>query len=101
MFREMTELFKISFEVDSFEEESANTLSPDDLSETPDKDGWIVIGEIHDDCYQWVNYFVAKHPEKEYVVYGDFEHEIVATSKEAYDYFMKCHPPHRWSYGDI
>lgn len=89
-------LYKVTF--DGVE---AHTLNPSDLSETPDKDGWIVIGEVHEDYFEWVNHFMAKHPGKGYVVFGDFENDVFANSKEAYEYFVECHPPHQWDYGDI
>ena len=63
-------------------------------------DGWVITGEIHEDYYVWVNDFVAIHP-KLGKVWGDFEHEVYATSKAAYDDFYVKHPPEAWDYGDI
>jgi len=64
------------------------------------KSGWTIIGEIHEDYFEWVNEFEAYH--KKYgVVYGDFEIEVFATSEEAYNHFYKHHKPKVWDYGDI
>lgn len=62
--------------------------------------GWTVDAEIHTDYYSWVNYFQAKHENGDWVK-GDFEKEICASSKEAYDAFVAIWPPDDWDYWDI
>jgi len=79
----------------------ALTLDPDCLGKHDD--GWEIIGEVHEDYYQWVNSFVAyKHDgyNGEWVA-GDFEDEVAASSQEAYDEFISKYPPEAWDYLDI
>lgn len=87
----------------------ALTLSPSEVSETnadngthsrTHSDGWTIRGQIHEDYYTWVNDFNAKHP-KLGKVWGNFEGEVHATSKAAFDDFYKNHPPSAWDYADI
>lgn len=63
-------------------------------------DGWAITGKIHEDYFVWVNDFQATHPELGRV-WGDFESEVYATSKKAFDDFWKHHQPYAWDYGDI
>lgn len=63
-------------------------------------DGWIIMGEIHEDYYAWVNKFVALH-EYHGIVCGDFESEIYASSEEGFKDFYDKHTPNAWDYGDI
>ena len=79
----------------------ALTLSPDYLGRHDD--GWEIIGCVHEDYYEWVNSFVAynhNNYSNEWVA-GDFEDKVVASSKKAYDEFIKKYPPQAWDYGDI
>lgn len=76
----------------------ALTLSPSDLG-THD-DGWTVVGEIHEDYYEWVNEFKAIHP-KYGKVWGDFEGTVYADSEEGFQDFYKHHTPEAWDYMDI
>lgn len=76
----------------------ARTLGPSDLK--TNSSGWEIEGEVHEDYYKWVNHFVAYHPEYG-IVKGDYEDCIEAESKEAYEHFVKNHPPQIWDYGDI
>lgn len=62
--------------------------------------GWTISGKVIEDRYLWVNEFQASHPVFGFVS-GDFEKEIVASSKEAFDHFAKNHPYEEWDYGDI
>jgi len=68
--------------------------------------GWIVIGQVHEDYYKWINGFVAiKYCEYDGdtcddMVCGDFEKEIYASSKEAYEDFIKNCPPTAWDYDE-
>lgn len=64
------------------------------------KSGWEIKGEIHQDYYEWINDFTATHP-KYGKVWGNFESEVKATSKAAFDHFYKHHAPTAWDYGDI
>lgn len=63
-------------------------------------DGWTITGEIHEDYYVWVNDFRATHPELG-TVEGNFEHEVKASSEEAFAHFWKHHEPVAWDYHDI
>ena len=66
------------------------------------EDGWEIIGGIHEDYYEWINSFVAYKHEYPYgFVAGDFEDEVVASSEEVYQEFVKRYPPEAWDYGDI
>jgi hypothetical protein len=77
---------------------SACTLHPSELG--LNESGWLIEGDVIKDYYEWVNEFKASHPEYG-VVYGDFETNITATSREAYDHFVKHHTPFVWDYHDI
>jgi len=65
-------------------------------------DGWVIVGEIHEDYFTWVNDFVAYNI-KQYGwwVAGDFEKEVVASCEEAFNDFYEKHKPEEWDYGDI
>lgn len=77
----------------------ANTLQPEDLG-FHSESGWTIEGEVHEDWYEWVNFFTATHP-----VYGkiegDFEDTVTAETHEAFEHFYKHHPPTEWDYWDI
>jgi len=62
--------------------------------------GWTVTGEIHEDYFEWVNEFEAHHPDFGRV-WGDFENEVYADSKEAFEHFYENHSPCEWDYWDI
>jgi hypothetical protein len=64
------------------------------------KTGWTIVGKIHEDYYEWINDFEAFHP-KYGRVKGNFESLVEASSKKAYDRFVKDHPFHEWDYYDI
>ena len=79
--------------------DSANTLRPTDIG--LHHNGWTVTGEIHEDWYEWVNYFEASHP-KYGQVKGDFENSTLqATSEKALREFCKHFKPESWDYQDI
>ncbi len=63
-------------------------------------DGWTITGIVKEDYYEWVNDFSAIHSELG-KVWGNFEDNVFASSKEAYDDFFKKHSPNAWDYGDI
>lgn len=63
-------------------------------------DGWTIKGFVREDYYAWVNDFEATHP-KLGRVWGNFEHEVHASSKKAFDHFYKNHKPKAWDYMDI
>lgn len=62
--------------------------------------GWQVKAQIHEDYYEWVNYFEAFHPDYG-LVYGDFESEVYASSDQALEHFLNNHPFEVWDYYDI
>lgn len=76
----------------------AKTLKPEYIGE---HDGWVITGEIHEDYYEWVNDFVAHKIGTDEFVKGNFETEVTASSKEAYDEFVSKFPPEDWDYWDI
>jgi hypothetical protein len=63
-------------------------------------DGWTICGEIHEDYFYWVNDFEATHPVLGWVK-GNFETEVCASSREAYDDFVRKHEAIEWDYYDI
>lgn len=79
---------------------NANTLPPECVGKN--ESGWKIKGKIHNDGYylEWVNEFEAKHP-KYGKVWGDFEKEVHADSKEGYKNFIENHPPKAWDYWEI
>lgn len=88
----------------------ALTLNPEEVCESGSgqcgmftrthADGWTITGKVVEDYYYWVNEFWAEHPTLG-KVWGDYEHEVVADSEEAFNDFYAKHPPHAWDYGDI
>jgi len=76
----------------------ARTLDPSHLGENPS--GWTISGEVHEDWYEWVNYFEAVHPVFGWVR-GDYEDVVEAKSKKAYAHFIAHHAPCEWDYWDI
>ena len=86
------------FGVDFFSSGGALTVEPGFIGEN--QSGWTITGEIHEDWYEWVNSFEAKHPEFGRV-WGDFESEVYADSEEGYKHFWEHHEPYAWDYWDI
>lgn len=89
----------------------ARTLDPEYVSEDPsnneniictklNESGWEITGKICEDYYHWVNDFEAKH-EKYGWIKGNFEDIVTASSKKAYEHFIKNHPYREWDYWDI
>lgn len=64
------------------------------------KSGWTVTGRIVDDYYRWVNDFEAYHPALGTVA-GNFQTEVTADTKYAFDDFLTHFKPQSWDYGDI
>lgn len=73
------------------------TINMDNINQ-PDKcGGWDVLGEIlHYGCLSLVKEFTAE--KGDYIVLGNFEYGIYATSQEAYDDFIKNCPLDNRSY---
>jgi len=103
-------MIKKIFGVDFNSEGGALTLDADEVepyvvnsdikfSKTHD-DGWTIIASVHEDWYEWINYFEAQHPIYG-KVWGDFEDEVFADSEEGFQHFYENHPPKIWDYGDI
>jgi len=90
----VTKKAKVDYEYDG------NALTLDKSEIGKHEDGWTIYGEVHEDYYEWVNDFVATHPEYGYV-FGDFESEVYATTSEAFNDFYKNHKPYAWDYMDI
>ena len=88
-------MYKVEFNIRGH---LAKTLEPEYIGE---HNGWIVTGEIHEDYYKWVNSFEAYKIGTEEFVRGDFENIVEASSKEAYDEFVKLFPPVDWDYWEI
>jgi hypothetical protein len=75
----------------------ARTLSPEAIG--THTNGWTITGIIHEDYYYWVNDFSATKGKM--WVKGNFEVEVTASSKKAYDEFVKEFPYSEWDYWDI
>lgn len=75
----------------------ARTISPSAL--VGEHNGWAVFGEVHVDCYAWVNDFCAR--KGDYEVKGNFESEVRASSKKAYYDFVHSVKVREWDYWDI
>lgn len=97
------------FGKDFFSEGGALTLEPEEVTASGAKSGvhtlshesgWVVTGAITEDYYVWVNGFVAYHKHFGFIA-GDFEEEVFASSKEAFQDFWKHHEPQAWDYADI
>jgi len=88
----------VNFKAEMKFDHMARTLHPEDLGLR--ESGWVIVGEVHEDYYEWVNFFVAIHPDFGWV-YGDYEHELHGMSKKALDHFMTNHPASEWDYYDI
>ena len=78
--------------------DSAYTLRPEDVGKH--ENGWELKAIIHEDYYEWVNYFEAFHPIHG-KVWGDFESEVQADSYTAIGNFLDNFEPHEWDYADI
>lgn len=76
----------------------AFTLKPEYIGKNDS--GWTIIGNVHEDYLEWINEFVAFHPEY-HIVAGNFEKIILYTSEEGLTHFMENHPPQEWDYHDI
>lgn len=81
-----------------YRDTNARTVDPDFIGDNDS--GWYIEGIIHEDYYEWVNYFKAVHPEHG-IVFGDFEKTVYASSEEAFNQFLKDHPYNEWDYHDI
>ena len=88
-------MYKVEFNIQGH---LAKTLEPEYIGE---HNGWIVEGEIQCDYYKWVNEFTARKIGSPEWVKGNFETTVTASSKEAYDEFVKLFPPVDWDYWDI
>lgn len=77
----------------------ARTLPAEYLENT--KDSWTIKGEIHYDYYEWINEFVAYNSKTNEIVAGNFEEEVMASSEEALESFLKVFPYKEWNYSDI
>jgi hypothetical protein len=64
------------------------------------KSGWTICGEVKEDYFYWVNDFTAEHPQWGKLS-GNFEHEVIAESEEAFNHFINHHKPVEWDYWDI
>lgn len=76
----------------------ARTLSPKYIGNN--NSGWTITGQVNSDWYEWVNDFVASHPQYG-TVSGNFEEKVQATSEAALEHFLKHHPFEEWDYYDI
>jgi len=62
--------------------------------------GWIISANIHADHYTCVSDFEATH-ETLGRVWGNFNGEVCATSKEAYAHFCENHPTDTMDWDDV
>ena len=63
--------------------------------------GWIIMGKICEDYFEWVNDFVAYNENTGEMVAGNFENYVIATSEETLNNFLEEFPYKEWDYGDI
>lgn len=56
---------------------------------------------LHEDYYEWHNFFVCYFDDNTNFVMGDFEGRVVASNKRAYDYFRSVFDIEEWDYGEI
>lgn len=62
-------------------------------------DGWVIVGDEHGDWYKYIGgVFEAKKGRMR--VWGDLGEDVFATSKRAFDDFMKNHAPTLWDSWD-
>ena len=99
------------FGVDFFSKEGALTLRTKEVTDKEveeydvpyqktHEDGWTIKEVVHEDWFEWVNYFEASHPIYR-KVWGDFEKEVFADSEDGFEHFYSNHTPKDWDYGDI
>ena len=63
--------------------------------------GVTVIGKVHCDYYEWVNFFLAISDNgKDYIV-GDFEKTLYCSSEIFYNKFLESYKIEVWDYWDI
>jgi hypothetical protein len=62
--------------------------------------GWLIKAKLHEDCYEWVEDFLAIHEVFGFVE-GNFNEMVVASSKKAYEEFTKEFNPNTWDIRDI
>ena len=55
---------------------------------------------IHEDYYEWINFFIITSPKGDYM-FGDFENIVYVSSKKFYDVVMQKDLVKVWDYGDI
>lgn len=60
-----------------------------------------IIAYVHEDWFEWINFFIAIYDDGKQFVIGDFENTIVASSKETLEHFLKHVNVESWDYGDI
>lgn len=81
-----------------YQASEARTLNTDCVGNN--KSGWQVKAKVHEDYYEWVNYFEAFHPDFG-LVFGDFESCVTASNEAALAHFLEHHPLEEWDYYDI
>ena len=94
----VTKYCGIDFKTNNWACAPALTLDPSFIGDNDS--GWEIKGEIKDDWVEWVNLFVASHPDFGWV-WGDFEDKVYADSEEGFAHFYEHHPPDSWDYYDI
>lgn len=62
---------------------------------------YVVYGLIHEDYYEWVNFFVCVSTDGKNYIVGDLEDVVYYSSKKFYDKFINAHKPVVWDYLDI
>ena len=62
---------------------------------------YTVYGKIHEDYYEWVNFFVCVSADGKNYIVGDFEDVVYFSSKKFYNDFINEYPVEVWDYFDI
>lgn len=62
---------------------------------------YTVYGKIHEDYYEWVNFFVCVSADGKNYIVGDFEDVVYFSAKKFYNDFIEEYPVEVWDYLDI
>ena len=65
-----------------------------------DEEVFTVHACIHEDYYEWINFFIITSPQGDYM-FGDFENIVYASSQKFYDLVIQKDLVGVWDYGDI
>lgn len=61
---------------------------------------WTIIGNCIEDWFYWIDDFEAHHPTHG-IIFGSFNKNVYAESKECFENFVSSHHYEEWDAGDI